>query len=51
MGVRIPLSTPVEDVDADDPRLARHRRNWLVAGIGPAGQARMRAARVLVVGA
>lgn len=33
------------------PAAQRYRRNWLVAGVGEAGQARIAAARVLVVGA
>lgn len=37
--------------EAGDPALERFRRNWLVSGIGEAGQARLAAARVLVVGA
>ncbi|WP_316671151.1 HesA/MoeB/ThiF family protein [uncultured Propionibacterium sp.] len=49
MSVRIGLHNPVEPVD--DAAAARHRRTWLVAGIGEEGQARLNAARVLVIGA
>lgn len=50
-GVAIPLARPVTPLDEDDPRLERHRRSWMVDGIGILGQARISAARVLVVGA
>ncbi|WP_235821290.1 HesA/MoeB/ThiF family protein [Actinomyces mediterranea] len=49
--VTIPLARPVIPLDENDPRLERHRRSWMVDGIGPLGQARLGAARVLVVGA
>ena len=44
------INAPVP-YEAGDPALERFRRNWLVSGIGEAGQARLAAARVLVVGA
>lgn len=50
-GVQIPLGAPVEPTPHTENPWPRHRRNWLVSGIGVAGQARLRAARVLVVGA
>lgn len=50
-GVRIPLRDEVHVLPEDASDLGRHRRSWLVVGIGPEGQARLRAARVLVVGA
>ena len=44
------INAPVP-YEAGDPALERFRRNWLVSGIGEAGQARLAVARVLVVGA
>lgn len=49
MSIQIPLHNAVEPLD--DADLFRYRRNWLVEGIGAEGQARIAAARVLVVGA
>lgn len=49
--VRIPLHDAPLPLVPEDPDWERYRRNWLVAGIGEEGQARIRAARVLVVGA
>ncbi|RLP07607.1 HesA/MoeB/ThiF family protein [Propionibacterium australiense] len=49
MSVRVPLRNPVEPLG--DAALARQRRTWLVRGIGEQGQARLAAARVLVIGA
>jgi molybdopterin/thiamine biosynthesis adenylyltransferase len=51
MGVRIPLHNVPVVRSETDPALERHRRNWIVPGIGREGQARLEAARVLVVGA
>ncbi|MDO4259201.1 MAG: HesA/MoeB/ThiF family protein [Actinomycetaceae bacterium] len=50
-GVRIPLLHAPEEMTEDHPSAERYRRNWLVSGIGLEGQSRLRAARVLVVGA
>ncbi|EPH02973.1 hypothetical protein HMPREF1531_02291 [Propionibacterium sp. oral taxon 192 str. F0372] len=50
-GARIPLGTPVGLRPDAETAWQRHRRNWLVSGIGVEGQARLHAARVLVVGA
>lgn len=49
MGVQIPLTSPAQPITAH--ARVRHRRTWLVNGIDLVGQARLRAARVLVVGA
>ena len=49
--VALPLINAPAPYEAGDPALERFRRNWLVSGIGQAGQARLAAARVLVVGA
>ena len=49
--VALPLINEPGPYEAGDPALERFRRNWLVSGIGEAGQARLAAARVLVVGA
>lgn len=49
--VALPLLHQPGPYEAGDPALERFRRNWLVSGIGEAGQARLAAARVLVVGA
>lgn len=49
--VALPLHCAPVPYEAGDPALERFRRNWLVSGIGEAGQARLAAARVLVVGA
>lgn len=49
--VALPLINQPGPYEAGDPALERFRRNWLVSGIGEAGQARLAAARVLVVGA
>ena len=49
--VALPLINQPVPYEAGDPALERFRRNWLVSGIGEAGQARLAAARVLVVGA
>ena len=49
--VALPLINAPVPCEAGDPALERFRRNWLVSGIGQAGQARLAAARVLVVGA
>ena len=49
--VALPLINAPVPYEAGDPALERFRRNWLVSGIGEAGQARLAAARVLVVGA
>ena len=49
--VALPLHVAPVPYEAGDPALERFRRNWLVSGIGEAGQARLAAARVLVVGA
>ena len=49
--VALPLINAPVPYEAGDPALERFRRNWLVSGIGQAGQARLAAARVLVVGA
>ncbi len=49
--VRIPLLSAPVPLAPDEPDWERYRRNWLVAGIGEEGQARIRAARVLIVGA
>ena len=49
--VALPLINRPVPYEAGDPALERFRRNWLVSGIGEAGQARLAAARVLVVGA
>ena len=48
-GVRVPLRNRVGPLD--DATAARHRRTRLVTGIGERGQARLAAARVLVIGA
>ena len=47
------VAIPLHDAPASLRGLAaqRYRRNWLVADVGEAGQARIAAARVLVVGA
>ncbi|MDO5287538.1 MAG: HesA/MoeB/ThiF family protein [Actinomycetia bacterium] len=47
-GVQIPLRRPVPPAGEG---WSRYRRSWLVDGIGLTGQARLRAAQVLVVGA
>ena len=47
--LQLTLGRPVEAVDAD--WAARHHRTALVEGIADEGLARLRAARVLVVGA
>ena len=49
--VAVPLRCAPVAYEAGDPALERFRRNWLVSGIGEAGQARLAASRVLVVGA
>ena len=49
--VAVPLHCAPVRYEAGDPALERFRRNWLVSGIGEAGQARLAASRVLVVGA
>ena len=49
--VALALINELVPYEAGDPALERFRRNWLVSGIGEAGQARLAAARVLVVGA
>ena len=49
--VALPLINAPVAYEAGDPALERFRRNWLVSGIGEAGQARLAASRVLVVGA
>lgn len=49
VAAHLELRSPVLPVS--DAQAARHRRTWLVAGIGEAGQARIAAARVLVIGA
>lgn len=49
--VALPLNNAPVAYEAGDPALERFRRNWLVSGIGEAGQARLAASRVLVVGA
>lgn len=49
--VALPLLTQPVPFEAGDPALERYRRNWLVSGLGEAGQARLAASRVLVVGA
>ena len=49
--VALPLINQPVPYEAGDPALERFRRNWLVSGIGEAGQARLAASRVLVVGA
>ena len=49
--VALPLINEPGPYEAGDPALERFRRNWLVSGIGEAGQARLAAARVLVLGA
>ena len=49
--VALPLINQPVPFEAGDPALERFRRNWLVSGIAEAGQARLAAARVLVVGA
>lgn len=47
----IPLSTPIIPLDPASPERTRYQRNWQVDGIGLVGQARLKAARVLVIGA
>lgn len=47
----IPLGNPITPLDVSSPDRMRYQRNWQVNGIGLVGQARLRAARVLVVGA
>ena len=47
--VALPLINQPLPYEAGDPALERFRRNWLVSGIGEAGQARLAASRVLVV--
>ena len=49
--VAVPLHCAPVRYEAGDLALERFRRNWLVSGIGGAGQARLAASRVLVVGA
>ena len=49
--VALPLINQPVPYEAGDPALERFRRKWLVSGIGEAVQARLAAARVLVVGA
>lgn len=49
--VAVPLHCAPVRYEAGNPALERFRRNWLVSGIGEAGQARLAASRVLVVGA
>ena len=49
--VALPLINQPVPYEAGAPALERFRRNWLVSGIGESGQARLAAARVLVVGA
>lgn len=49
--VRIPLLNTPEEMTEAHPSAERYRRNWLVAGIGLEGQSRLRAAKVLVIGA
>ncbi|WP_241157539.1 HesA/MoeB/ThiF family protein [Schaalia sp. ZJ1691] len=49
--VRIPLRNPIASADLVEKEDERHRRNWLVRGIGPQGHARLAASRILVVGA
>ena len=38
--VALPLLTQPVPLQAGDPALERYRRNWLVSGLGQAGQAR-----------
>lgn len=49
--VRIPLAATPTDLSEGDAAAERYRRTWLVDGVGLEGQARLAAARVLVVGA
>ena len=42
--VALPLINAPVPYEAGDPALERFRRNWLVSGIGQAGQARLRRA-------
>ena len=49
--VAVPLRCAPVPYEAGDPELERFRRSWLVPGVGEAGQARLAASRVLVVGA
>lgn len=49
--VGVPLLVAPVVSEAGAPELERFRRNWLVSGFGVVGQARLAAARVLVVGA
>ena len=44
--VALPLINQPVPYEAGDPALERFRRNWLVSGIGEAGQARLAASRV-----
>lgn len=46
----IPLGNPIIPLESTSPEWLRYKRNWQVDGIGLVGQARIRAARVLVIG-